>query len=431
MSKFTQTAKTILKNISNLAVDRYKDVKIIASSIANNGFFFTLYNLSKVINEGYSSNTDVYSIISKIIRTGAKIPYKVIKILPDGTEERITSGRLYDSIMQPNPRQNKFEFTEDALGYQLVTGNEILKGVNPAGMSVFTRVYTVPPQLVNIKRYGKDFFEYTQKYILKWAGLETELEEGTINHVKYFNPTEDGLRCGMGLSPLQAAYNALSASNELMYASATALKNRGANGLLSAEGEHPLSTEEGDDLQETVNNKLGGSDKFNRIVATTARVKYTQFGLSPSDLKIIENGVLTLRQLCSVYGADSSSFNDPANKKYNNLLEAQKAFYINAVIPPLERHLLAYKELILPAWNKFDNAKYDIRLDLSGIEALQEDQAMKVTKQVNFSRGVTDIVMRVGEGKIKPESAVKILMMSFELSEEEAREIVSNTGIVE
>ena len=96
----------------------------------------------------------------------------------------------------------------------------------------------------------------------------------------------------------------------------------------------------------------------------------------------------------------------------------------------MERHLLAYKELILPAWNKFDNAKYDIRLDLSGIEALQEDQAMKVTKQVNFSKGVTDIVMRVGEGKIKSESAVKILMMSFELSEEEAREIVSNTGIV-
>ena len=235
----------------------------------------------------------------------------------------------------------------------------------------------------------------------------------------------------MGLSPLQAAYATLTASNELMYAGANAIKNRGANGLLSAEGEHPLDEDESNDLQKTVNEKLGGGEKFNRVVATTARVKYTQFGLSPADLKMIENGVLTLRQMCSAYGADSGSFNDPANKKFNNAIEAQKNFYTNAVIPPLERHLQGYKELILAGWNEADNTTYDIRLDLSGIEALQVDQNTKANKQVALSKGMTDIIMRVGEGKISPSSAIKLLETNFDLTEAEAEELVADTGVVE
>jgi len=431
MSSFTQKAKTILKNIGSLALDKYRDAKIITSSIYNNGFIFTMQNLTTLLKEGYSSNTDVYAIVSKIIRTGANIPYKIINTLPDGTEEEVTEGAFYESVMRPNKRQNKFEFTEDALGYQLTTGNEILKGTRPAGMNVISQVHIVPPQLVTIKRIGKDFFEYATKYIMKWRGMDVPLEEEDIKHIKYFNPTNSGLEFGMGLSPLQAAYNTLMTSNELMSAGANALKNRGANGLLSSEGDHPMTEEEFNDLQNTINSKLGGSEKFNRIVGTTAKVKYTQFGLSPSDLKMVENGVLTLRQLCNVWGADSSSFNDPANKKFSNLKEGQKSFYVNAVLPPLERHLLGYEELVIPSWNELDNANYSIKLDLSGIEALQDDQAQRVTKQVNLSKGITDVIMRVGEGKIKPESAIRILMMSFDLTEDQAKELVADTGVIE
>lgn len=426
MSKFTERAKTIIKNLGNLAYDKYESAKIITSQIYANGFMYTAYSLWKLIKEGYTSNTDAYSIISKIIRTGANIPYKIVDIQADGEEVEITSGPFYDSVMNPNKRQNKFEFTEDALGYQLTTGNEMLTGKKPAGMNLISQVHIIPPQLVTIKKIGTDLFEYALQFIIKWNGKTTTIDEEDVKHIKYFNPTEFGLRSGMGLSPLQAAYQTLSASNELMHAGAHAIKNRGANGLISAEGEHPLENEESNDLQDTVNNKLGGSAKFNQVVATTARVKYTQFGLSPADLKMIENGVLTLRQLCSVYGADSSSFNDPANKKFNNLKEGQKSFYVNAVLPPLERHLQGYKELIIPGWNESDNANYDIRLDLSGIEALQDDQNKKVDKQVKLSKGITDVIMRIAENKLTPSAAIKILEMSYDMSEAEATELVAD-----
>jgi len=430
MSKFTDTTKTIIRNLSNLATTKYQESKVFVSSL-NGGFNFLYNDYDKLINEGYASNTDVYSIISKIIRTGANIPYEIVKRNTDGTEEVLTSGAFYDSVMQPNKRQNKFEFTEDALGYQLTTGNELLYGMKPAGMDLVSQVHIVPTQYVQIKRIGKQLFDYSLAYTLRYKGFETPLTEEEIKHIRYFNPTCKGVDEGMGLSPLQAGFNTVMASNELMTAQANALKNRGANGMLSNDSENAMDEEEFENLQNKVLQKLGQADKFNRIVGTTAKVKYTQFGLSPSDLKMIENGVLTLRQLCSLYGADSSSFNDPANKKFNNLKEGQKSFYINAVLPPLQRHLLGYKELVIPGWNKQDNADYDIRLDLSGIEALQDDQAAEVQKQVNLSKGISDVIMRVGEGKIKPDSAVQILMWSFDMNETEARELVANTGEIE
>lgn len=433
MNKYLSKSLNWLSQAVSLGLDSYHQSNIITSEVYNNGFTYASHKLGLLIKNGYSSNTDVYSIISKIIRTGANIPYKIVSINADGTEEEVTEGAFYDSVMNPNKRQNKFEFTEDALGYQLTTGNELLLGLKSAGTEVITKVHIVPPQHTTIKIIGKDFFENVVKYIFKWNSIETTYDEEEIKHVKYFNPTDAGLRSGMGLSPLQAAYTTLEASNELMTAQASSMKNRGANGLLSSNSDRPMSDEESDDLVATTQKKLGGADKFNRIVGTTANVKYTQFGLSPADLEMTKSGVLTLRQLCSVYGADSSSFNDPANKKFSNLKEGQKSFYINAVLPPLERHLLGYKELILDCWNKFDNKTYDIRLDLSGIEALQSDQNKKAEKQVKLSKGITDVLIRIAEGKLTPSSATKVLVRSFDMNEIEAMELVAdnvnpNTG---
>jgi HK97 family phage portal protein len=426
MNKLFSAGLQWVNKAAGFALDSYKDGKIFTSQIYNNGFMYQAHKLWLLIKNGYSSNTDVYSIISKIIRTGAAIPYKIVEIKADGTEEVVTSGAFYDSVMKPNPRQNKFEFTEDALGYQLTTGNEMLLGVEAAGTGVKRKVFVVPPQLVTVKVIGKDFFENTLNYIFNWLGVETTYNEDDIKHIKYYNPTNEGLRSGMGLSPLQAAYNTLETSNELMTAQASAMKNRGANGLLSSNSDRPMSEEESDDLQETTNAKLGGSEKFNRVVGTTANVKYTQFGLSPSDLKLIESGVLTLRQLCSAYGVDSGSFNDPSNKQFNNAKEAQKNFYINGVIPVVERHLQGYKELVLEGWNKFDGKVYDIRLDISQIEALQDDQNKKAEKQVKLSVGITNVLIRIAEGKLTPASATQILIESFDLSEMRAIELVAD-----
>lgn len=428
MSRFTEGVKNVVKNIAALAIDKYEHAKIITTSLGYAGFTYVRHAIYKLIKHGYASNTDVYSIVSKIIRTGANIPIKITKTLPNGDVEDVTEGMFFDFVQKPDGVNNWIEWTENCLGYQLTSGNEILYGLKPAGFPFYSKVHLMPTQLMDIKKRNNDFFSTEYKYVLKYKGKQETLDQEDIKHIKYFNPTEQGYEHNMGLSPLQAGYQTVESSNEVQAASANAIKNRGANGLLSSEGDKPMGKEEKKDLQETVKDELGGGTKFNQIVATSAKVKYTPFGLSPADLKMLENDVLSLRKLCNMYGIDSSMFNDPANKKYNNLREALKALYINAVLPVAERHLRGFKDMVLPGWNLSDGVVYNIEYDTSGIEALQEDQNKVVTKQVALSKGMTDIIMRVGEGKIKPKSAIKLLMKSFDLSENEATELVADTG---
>ncbi len=428
MSTFTQKVGLVLSNIKHLATDEFQKVKLITTSLGNAGFSYVRHSIYKLIKNGYASNTDVYSIISKTIRTGSNIPLLITRELANGDIEEVTEGMFYDFVQRPDGVNNWIEFSENCLGYQMTSGNEILYGLKPDGFKFYSKCHLIPTQLVDVHRRSDDFFNKEYKYVLKYKGKQDPLLQEDIKHIKYFNPTESGYEHNMGLSPLQAGYQTVESSNEIQEAAANAIKNRGANGLLSSAGDRPMNKDEKLDLQETVKDQLGGGDKFNKIVATSARVNYTAFGLSPADLKMLENDVLALRKLCNMYGADSSMFNDPANKKYNNLKEAQKAFYVNTVLPPLERHLRGFKELVIPGWSESDGVKYNIELDLSQIEALQEDQANVVNKQVNLSKGISDVVMRVGEGKISKESAVEILIETFDLTEERAQKIVGTTG---
>jgi phage portal protein BeeE len=61
-----------------------------------------------------------------------------------------------------------------------------------------------------------------------------------------------------------------------------------------------------------------GASKFGKAIATSANVDFIQMGMDATQLKIIESAVMKLRDLCNLYGVDSSLFNDPANKTYNN-----------------------------------------------------------------------------------------------------------------
>lgn len=406
--------------IKHFSLDNDRNDSALYSTVYSNGYIYSNHQLQSLIKDGYASNTDVYAIISRIIRTAASIPVLITNKNKDGEEEVVTDGAFFELIHHPNSRQNRFEFTEDALGYQLTTGNEIITGNKSAGFDVYSSLNLIPPQLTTIKVSGKQLFENTLSYEVLFNGMRFPFTEDDLKHIKYFNPTNMGLLNKMGLSPLQAAYNTLMASNEQQVAQASVFKNRGANGLISSDSDNALTPDQKDELQETIQHRLGGADKFNKIVGTTAKVKYTAFGLSPADLKLIESGTMTMRQLASIYGADSSQFNDPANKKFNNLKEGEKSFITKAVLPPLERHYMGLNEFVVPGWNRIDNAHYKIRPDFSKIESLQDDLRLEAVKDKTVLQGIDVIVQML----VSDEAKISLLMSTYGYSQEQAELII-------
>ena len=120
------------------------------------------------------------------------------------------------------------------------------------------------------------------------------------------------------------------------------VKNQGVRGIVSSQGDRVMTPKEAEQLQAKFNKDHLGVNNFAKINMTSAQIAYTQMGMTADQLKVVESGVLTDRQLCNAFKVSSRLYNDPANSTFNNMKEANKSFYTKAVIPTLNKDFNKY-----------------------------------------------------------------------------------------
>ena len=390
-------------------------------NLTNDNFIHNQSNASELIDDGFAKVSDLYAIIKKISQTGADMELQVFKVTRDNEYELQRDGELFDLMMQPNSKQNQYDFKENALVNLLTSGNIFINGSEAVGFGdVFTSLNLLPPQYIDIQLEPVENGMDAVKYILSIDTLMRNLSPEYVKHIKYFNPTDYGVQTGWGLSPIHAGYLAMKSARDLNIAESSILANKGASGLLTNKGDYPLDSEEAQEIQKAIDKKIAGANKFGKIVTTNASVEYIQMGMSPTDLQLIESGVVKLRQLCNLYGVDSSLFNDPANKTYNNRKEATKSLYTEAVIPSLQKIVWGLNEFVVPAYNKKYNAEFKIAIDKSHVPHLYEETKLKAEADYKVAEGYVKIL----ESQMTQDQKVKSLMMAYHLTEEEAENIV-------
>jgi len=146
-------------------------------------------------------------------------------------------------------------------------------------------------------------------------------------------------------------------------------------------------------------------------------------GMNAADLKLIESGVLTDRQLCNAFSTPSVLFNDPANSTYNNYTTALKSFYTDAVLPVSNKVLSDLNETLLKQYSERDNAEYSWQLDTSGVEALQADQKEEAEKD----KIQTETLNTLMATPITDEAKQLILVTRHGYTEDEARTVVTGS----
>jgi len=382
-------------------------------------------SLKNVMEQGFESNTYVFSIINRIAQTAAGLPIIIYTINAKGEKEVITEGDFYNFIHNPNEENNYKTFTYESLVYQLSSGNEIIYGEPLAGISYVKKIYNKAPQYITPQWQVDKVRGITPtKYRYNISGQEYTYKPEEIMHLRKFNPDPNSRNPVMGLSPLQAAFATLSASNDIIKADASIIKNRGMSGMLTNRGGKANGTEIKGELDKILKKRIGGAEKMNSIGATNANIDFIQFAMSPTDLKILESGLFKKRDLCDVYNCDSSVFNDPEAKKNNNRKEGQKEFILTAVLPPVKSHLDLFSKTYIPAWNDRDNKNYHVEVNEELIEVLQEDQAKKAIKQRTLSEAVRKVVTGVSNGEYTTESAIEQLVYSHEIDRDLAKQLV-------
>lgn len=377
-----------------------KGMVIPGRQLVNFFGFQVLWNDSRVLDivESYVSNPDIYAVVNKVARTAAYAPFKVYKIKDqqrhklykswtgeNATKESLrraveikelvyedyTDHPLNKLIEQPNPWQRGREFSENSVGFKVLTGERfwmIVKLDAGANEGLPFAIYNLPPQYMIVKGDGT---------LLGISGYELSLSKQSaikkeeIIFSRYWNPTYDTSGNQLrGLSPFKAGSKLGTRSAAVLNRSVNMLQNAGAAGLLFEKpqvGIDGMSPEQAGVLKTKLNTEVLGIDNANSIGVANGDLGYINFGLKGTEMELVDLERLTLEKICALVNVPPVLFNTDRSIQ-NNLQEAKKELIVGACCPELDSMRDDWNEIA-----KLYQEDIYVDYDLGVYPELQED----------------------------------------------------------
>jgi len=175
----------------------------------------------------------------------------------------------------------------------------------------------------------------------------------------------------------------LTTNNEAVQTGVKYLQNQTARGILTSD-EGDLNEVQAQQLKDKFRKNFQGSDNAGDVIITPKKLSWVNFGLNASDVSLIEQYNASIKDLCNIYSVPVQLLNNTESATYNNMKEAKKALYQNAVIPELNKIRDELNRWLSPMYGE----KLFIDFDYSAIPELQEENE-KVVDQLSKAWWVT------------------------------------------
>jgi HK97 family phage portal protein len=276
---------------------------------------------------------------------------------------------LHELLDRPNPSQSYSSFIQEVIAFGKLTGNRYIYGISPEtglGAGRYKELYVLPSQKIEINSGG--IMEPVKEYTLSYNG-NYKISAEDVCHIKDPNLYYDGTGSHLyGMSPLKAGLRVMDANNQALTTGVKYLQNQTARGVLMSD-EGDLNETQARALKEKFKQQYQGSDNAGDVVITPKKLSWINFGLNASDLSLIEQYNATIKDLCNIYNVPVQLLNNTDSTSYNNMKEAKKALYQNAVIPELNKVRDELNRWLAPQYGE----KLYIDFDYSAIPELQEE----------------------------------------------------------
>lgn len=349
---------------------------------------FNRKGLKYLVETGYSNNPVGFGVINKILLAQRNI--------------------IFTPYWKGKPYKSKtFDFDVNyALQMLLTTGTCICYKQSIVGFPQELKV-------LNTLNVCEVYWMGTFKYKLDLLdGSSINLNYEDMIFIKF---SDISAKCptNFGLSPFQAALMPIESLKHMYQADTATLKNKGVDGILTNDSDEPIVGEDSESLQKSLNRQIGGAHKSGGVAASTAKLRFLQLGRTTKELALWDGYKYKNRDLCTVLQIDSGQANDPDNKKFSNVQESNKSLYSDCVIP--------FTRLITENKHITDFLGYEIYLDTSQIDCLQQAQKERAEKAQAVQSAIIELNANVGSGTITYDTAVKILVSEWGFDEEEAK----------
>ena len=401
------------------------------------GVVFYDYNAEDFIEKGYQGNADVYKIIRKIVDKCANAEtylytdnedkkslkykqYTKSTTAIDNAKGKIYRAKALDFVTgendllklmdMPNSYQTWGEMIELFRIFYFVQGEAFLYRETALESDIALTLHVAPANLMT-PVYSDDSDNIIKAWKLRMTGgYMRELDAKDVLQLKMSNPmfTEDGKQL-RGQSPLLAGLKYLQLNDKGLEAWVKSVENEGAKGIISPNHADPnlwLTPEQVASTEERVQEKLHGIENRNKVVVSGMPLQFTQIGLSPNALSLIEALNHAKVNLCDLWGVPATLF-DP-NPTYQNQQTAAKRFVSEVVIPYLKKEDEAFNRWLVEPFVRRDNKKYVIDTDTSTFEELK--MTLEEINALSAYLTINEIRIMQGWDEIENDYANEIFM---------------------
>jgi HK97 family phage portal protein len=313
---------------------------------------------------GFCGNPVGFRAVRVIAEAAAALPV----ILQD-SRRRYEQHPLIDLLARPNQAQGRAELFEAIYAQVLLTGNAYVEAVGDGGLPV--ELHVLRSDRMSVVP-GPDGWPVAYEYALGGRKHRFAVADGPspICHIRSFHPQDDHY----GLSPLQAAAQALDVHNSASRWSKALLDNAarpsGAIVYRGADGQSSMSQDQYERLVSEMESLHQGARNAGRPMLLEGGLDWKPMGFSPSDMEFQKTKEAAAREISVAFGVPPMILGIPGDATYANYQEANRAFFRLTVLPLAGRVLGA-----LANWlEDYTGERLELRPDQDQVSALAAER---------------------------------------------------------
>ncbi|MBO9611055.1 MAG: phage portal protein [Dyadobacter sp.] len=285
--------------------------------------------------------------------------------------------RIFD---RPNPMMPWAEFAYGTVLYKDQIGAGHWMGVRAGSANDPTtgkiREIYLPPAHHMVAESG-GMTQPVGKWFLK-TNPEVKIDAANVYSLRNFSPiytTETQFL--YGLSRLHALRAILQKHNEGTKTEAEIYAQKGIRDIVFPQALPEHAVIDYDTFQQTRDawNQKVNEAKQGNILINDVPLGSLRIGFSPQDLGLLESQSVTKKDFCAAYHVKPEIFGWSDQSTFNNVAEARKSSFTDAVVPELEAMVDALNTWYLPSYD--DSGKLAIAVNYDHFAELQEDSAEK------------------------------------------------------
>lgn len=330
---------------------------------------WTNWTVQKTTSEGLKASGWVYLAIKMISDAISSVPIVVYN--PSGKIE--WNHPLTKLFAKPHPDFSRADLMSLMASWSLLTGMSYLRKVSGARNHTRELWPISPDRIAPIASADNSFL---------LGGYEIQINGGRSVSIDYTResviricPIQNPSNPLLGLSPLMAASRAVDLDSGMQNWNKSLLQNRGNPDIaISVKGD--VTDAQRQSVIKSIMSKFRGSANAGKPLVLSGETTITRLGLTQAEMDFLASRRWNRDEILAIFGVPSQLAGAMESSSYNNYAEAKRIFWINTVLPLLNKLIESFNNSLHDELSE----GYYIGPDLSGIDALSDSQDAKLDR---------------------------------------------------